>query len=76
MPYKKKSVPRQSKTSTTRSKMVSKTGENSSTTPITNSKFSTTIKDADLENTIIEDTDSEEVFKSKIMSSGKKTGIL
>ncbi len=76
MPYKKKSVPRQSKMSTTRFKTVSKTGENSSTTPITNSKFSTTIKDADLENTIIEDTDSEEVFKSKIMSPGKKTGIL
>ena len=76
MSYKKKSVPKHPKTKATRSKLDSKTGENSSTTSTTGSKFSTIIEDADLENTTIEDIDSEEVFKPKIISPEKRTGIL
>ncbi|CAG8526233.1 4576_t:CDS:2 [Funneliformis caledonium] len=57
----------------TRSKLDSKTGENSSTMSTIVSKFSIIIKDADLEDTTIKDINLKEVFKPKIISSEKRT---
>ncbi|CAG8685696.1 4432_t:CDS:1, partial [Funneliformis mosseae] len=56
----------------TKSKLDSKTGENSLTKSTIVLKFSMIIEDVDLKNITIKDIDSKEVFKPKIISLEKR----